>query len=127
LKIAYGIGQFINGQLAERIRPRVLLALGMISSAVLNLIFGLGTGFYFLLFVWAMNGYSQSLGWTSCMRVAKAWFPASRRGRGLGVIGTGIRSGGRHGRGVPEAQERGGGRAGPSRATRRLTAVLTGR
>jgi len=89
LKLAYGIGQFINGQLAERFRPRVLLAIGMMLSAVLNVVFGLGTGFYFLLFVWAMNGYSQSMGWTPCMKVASNWIPAGRRGRAIGIIGTG--------------------------------------
>ena len=89
LKIAYGLGQLINGQLSERFRPRLLLAIGMFGSAVLNVAFGLGTGFYFLLFVWACNGYCQSLGWTPCMRVIGNWFPQSRRGRVLGIIGTG--------------------------------------
>src|SRR5436189_1361701 len=35
LKIAYGIGQFFNGQLSERFSPRVMLAIGMFSSAAL--------------------------------------------------------------------------------------------
>lgn len=89
LKIAYGLGQFINGQLAERISPRILLAIGMLGSVALNLVFGLGAGFYFLLFVWMCNGYAQALGWTPCMRVASNWFSASNRGRTIGIIGTG--------------------------------------
>jgi sugar phosphate permease len=89
LKLTYGIGQAINGQLAERISPRYLLAVGMFGSAALNILFGLGTSFYFLLFVWACNGYFQSLGWTPCMRVAANWIPVLRRGRAIGVIGTG--------------------------------------
>jgi sugar phosphate permease len=89
LKIAYGLGQAINGQFAERISPRVLLSLGMFGSAILNILFGLGTGFYFLLFVWAANGYFQSLGWTPCMRVAANWIPVLHRGRAIGLIGTG--------------------------------------
>jgi sugar phosphate permease len=89
LKIAYGIGQAVNGQLAERFSPRLLLAVGMFGSAALNILFGLSTGFYFLLFVWACNGYLQSLGWTPCMRVAANWIPILRRGRAIGIIGTG--------------------------------------
>ena len=89
LKFAYGVGQLINGQLAERIRPRVLLAIGMLASAALNVLFGFATGLYFLLFVWAANGYAQSLGWPSTMRVTANWFPATRRGRAIGIIGTG--------------------------------------
>ena len=49
LKITYGLGQLLNGQLSERISPRLLLAIGMFGSATLNVVFGLGSGFYFLL------------------------------------------------------------------------------
>jgi OPA family glycerol-3-phosphate transporter-like MFS transporter len=89
LKMAYGIGQLINGQLSERFRPRLLLAIGMFGSAALNVAFGLSSGFFFLLFVWASNGYCQSLGWTPCMRVIGNWFPITSRGKVLGIIGTG--------------------------------------
>jgi len=89
LKLAYGIGQFINGQLAEHWRPRLLLALGMIASAALNVLFGWATALYFLTFVWACNGYVQALGWPPTMRVAANWFPALQRGRAIGIIGTG--------------------------------------
>ena len=88
-KIAYGIGQLLNGQLSERISPRVMLALGMFGSAALNVLFGFGAGFLFLLFVWAVNGFSQSLGWSPCMRVTANWIPVERRGKAIGIIGTG--------------------------------------
>jgi sugar phosphate permease len=88
LKVAYAFGQLLNGQLAERFAARWLLAAGMLGSAALNVVFGLSTGLYFLLFIWACNGYCQSLGWTPCVRVAANWFPVSRRGRAIGVLGT---------------------------------------
>lgn len=89
LKIAYGLGQFVNGQLAERYSPRMMLAAGMIGSAVLNIMFGFGTALYFFLFVWAANGYCQSLGWTPCVRVLGNWVPVRRRGKAMGIVGTG--------------------------------------
>ena len=89
LKLSYGIGQLVNGQLAERIGARRLLAIGMLASAALNVLFGLATGFYFLLFIWACNGYFQALGWPPTMRVAAAWFSPIQRGRAISVIGTG--------------------------------------
>ncbi|HZL91294.1 MAG TPA: MFS transporter [Pirellulaceae bacterium] len=89
LKIAYGLGQLLNGQLSERIPPRVMLAIGMFGSAALNVVFGLSAGFWFLLFVWATNGFCQSLGWTPCIRVAANWIPIERRGHAIGIIGTG--------------------------------------
>ena len=89
LKIAYAMGQFINGQLAERLSPRKMLALGMFGSAALNVAFGFGTGMYFFLFIWACNGYCQSLGWPPCMRVIGNWIPVLQRGKAIGIIGTG--------------------------------------
>jgi sugar phosphate permease len=88
LKIAYAVGQLVNGQFAERVPARWLLALGMLGSAALNVVFGLSTGLYFLIFVWACNGYCQALGWTPCVRVVANWFSATRRGRAIGVLGT---------------------------------------
>lgn len=89
LKLTYGFGQLLNGQLAERFSPRKMLALGMLGSAALNVLFGFSTGFYFLLFIWACNGYCQSLGWTPCMRVTSNWIPVYKRGKAIGIIGTG--------------------------------------
>ena len=89
LKLTYGVGQLLNGQLAERFSPRKLLAAGMFGSAALNVLFGFSTGFYFLLFVWATNGYCQSLGWPPTVRVVGNWVPVLRRGKAIGIIGTG--------------------------------------
>lgn len=92
LKIAYGVGQFVNGQCSEQFRPRVMLAIGMFASAALNVVFGFGTMLYFFLFVWACNGYCQSLGWTPCVRVIGNWIPISRRGKAIGIVGTGYQA-----------------------------------
>lgn len=89
LKLAYGVGQFINGQLAEHFSPRKLLAVGLLASAALNIAFGWATALYFLTFVWACNGYVQALGWPPTMRAAANWFPPTQRGRAIGIIGTG--------------------------------------
>lgn len=88
-KITYAAGQFLNGQISEIISPKRLLAVGMLSSALLNVAFGFGTAFYFLLFIWAMNGYAQSLGWPPCMRIVANWVSPVHRGRVVGLIGTG--------------------------------------
>ncbi len=88
-KLTYAAGQLLNGQLAEFISPKRLLAIGIFGSALLNIAFGFGTAFYFLLFIWAMNGYAQSLGWTPCMRIVANWVSPIHRGRVVGLIGTG--------------------------------------
>jgi len=89
LKLAYGAGQFINGQLAEHWQPRKLLACGMLATAALNVAFGWVSALYFMTFIWACNGYVQALGWPPSMRVAANWFSPLQRGRAIGIIGTG--------------------------------------
>ena len=91
-KIAYAAGQLLNGQFSEQLAPRKLLAIGMIGTALLNVLFGFGAGLYFLIFIWACNGYSQSLGWTPCVRVLANWFPVLRRGKVIGFVGTGYQA-----------------------------------
>ena len=88
-KIAYASGQFLNGQFSEQLSPRKMLAIGMFGTALLNVLFGFGEALYFFLFVWACNGYIQSLGWTPCVRVLANWFPVERRGKVIGFVGTG--------------------------------------
>ena len=89
LKITYALGQLINGQLSEQLPPRKMLALGMLGSAAMCVCFGAGEAAGFLLFIWAMNGYCQSLGWTPCVRVMANWIPVTRRGKVIGIVGTG--------------------------------------
>jgi OPA family glycerol-3-phosphate transporter-like MFS transporter len=87
-KIAYAVGQLVNGQLAERLSARTLLAFGMLGSVACNVVFGFTASVEFLIFIWACNGYFQALGWTPCVRVAANWISASQRGRAIGIIGT---------------------------------------
>ena len=47
-KIAYAAGQLINGQLSERLSARKMLAIGMLGTAALNVVFGFSTALYFL-------------------------------------------------------------------------------
>jgi len=93
LKICYAVGQFINGQLGDRFGAKRMLLIGMVASVVLNFVFGFGAAIWFLLFVWAANGYFQSMGWPACVKVMSAWFPAKGRGKAMGFIGVGYQIG----------------------------------
>ena len=73
-----------------------VLAVGLLASAGLNILFGFATTVYFMIFVWACNGYVQALGWPPTMRVAANWFNITHRGRAIGIIGTGYQTSRRH-------------------------------
>ncbi len=88
LKVFYAIGQFINGALADRFGPRVLITLGLGVSAGLNMVFAHLHDFRWMAVTWAINGYFQAFGWTSVVRTTANWFPARLRDAASGILGT---------------------------------------
>jgi sugar phosphate permease len=85
----YAIGQFINGQLGDKLNSRRIITLGLLSSAVLNIIFGFSSGIIGLIIViWGLNGYFQSMGWGPTVKSMANWFPPKVRGKVSGRLGT---------------------------------------
>ncbi len=75
--ITYGVGKFCNGILADRTNPRFLMALGLLLSAVANLLFGFTTAVFLLVFLFAMNGWFQSMGFPPGARLLSHWYSPS--------------------------------------------------
>ena len=89
LFLLYAIGQFINGQLGDKLNSRRIITLGLLSSALLNIIFGfIGGMLGLMLVVWGLNGYFQSMGWGPTVKAMANWFPVSVRGKISGRLGT---------------------------------------
>ncbi|MDR9459754.1 MAG: MFS transporter, partial [Dehalococcoidia bacterium] len=85
---AYAFGQFVNGQLGDKLGGRVMIAAGLILSAVFNLLFGFSSIFTVMVVIWALNGYVQSMGWSPSVKTVANWFPRRMRGRISGIMGT---------------------------------------
>ena len=89
LFLLYAVGQFINGQLGDKLNSRRIITLGLLSSAVLNIVFGLTGGILGLMIViWGLNGYFQSMGWGPTVKAMANWFPIKVRGKISGRLGT---------------------------------------
>ena len=85
----YAIGQFINGQLGDKINSRRIITIGLLTSAVLNIIFGFTAGALVIMaLIWGLNGYFQSMGWGPTVKAMANWFPNKVRGRISGRLGT---------------------------------------
>jgi len=80
--ISYAVGQFINGQLVESLGAKRIATLGLVLSAVMNLLFGYADLFIFFVVIWSINGYAQSTGWPSVVKIISNWFKS-----GLGTVG----------------------------------------
>jgi hypothetical protein len=57
--IAYGFSKFVSGVLGSRTSPTMLLAGGLMATAVLNVAFGFSTSLVWFCTWWAMNGMLQ--------------------------------------------------------------------
>jgi sugar phosphate permease len=100
LTLMYAIGQFVNGQLADRFGTRVIASLGVLGSVAMNLavFFVLvaaspesanpRTLFWLIVFFWGVNGFFQAMGWSPMVRVMVHWFPSDTRGSVMGILGT---------------------------------------
>ncbi|MGM9738269.1 MAG: MFS transporter [Candidatus Cryptobacteroides sp.] len=98
LLAAYAIGKFVNGFLADYCNARRFMATGLIISALANLtmgILGIWSGyvgitgmtiFIVLAIVWALNGWSQSMGVPPAIVSLSRWFPLSERGSYYGFF-----------------------------------------
>lgn len=106
LTLMYAIGQFVNGQLADRFGTRAIASLGVLGSVVMNLaVFGVtlaarpeapdATGVLTLVVVfWGLNGFFQAMGWSPMVRLLAHWFPVKGRGKVMGVMGASYQFGG---------------------------------
>ncbi|MFH1491071.1 MAG: MFS transporter [Pseudomonadota bacterium] len=88
LFIMYSLGQFVNGQLGDKFGARKLVFVGMIGSVLLNILFSFSTAFGFMLVVWGLNGYFQSMGWSPQVKTMANWFTVAQRGKWMGLMGS---------------------------------------
>jgi sugar phosphate permease len=89
LTMMYAIGQFINGQLGDKLNSRRIIAIGLIASAVLNVIFGLvGGAIGLMVVIWGLNGYFQAMGWGPTVKCMANWYPSKVIGKMSGRVGT---------------------------------------
>jgi OPA family glycerol-3-phosphate transporter-like MFS transporter len=95
LFIMYAIGQFVNGQLGDKFGARRVVAIGLIVSAIINILMGFSFGILVILIIlWGINGYFQSMGWAPSVKTVANWYPPDQRGKRSGHLATSYLTGG---------------------------------
>lgn len=92
--VAYTLGQFASAALGPRTGARVLLLAGMAASALANVGFGLSSTYGSFLGMMVLNGFAQSVGWSTCIGTLAFWTKRSERGLLLGLWSTCYQVGG---------------------------------
>jgi OPA family glycerol-3-phosphate transporter-like MFS transporter len=84
--LAYAIGKFFGGGLADFIGGRRNFLAGMAGSVVFTVLFALGGGVPIFTLAWVGNRLVQSLGWVGMVKISSRWFSHSIYGTVMGVI-----------------------------------------
>ena len=83
--IAYAIGKFVNGFVADRVNVRRYIMFGLFVSAMANFVVGFHVPALMLAVVWFVNGLAQSTGAPCCVVALSRWWPKERRGTYYGI------------------------------------------
>jgi sugar phosphate permease len=81
----YAGGQFINGNLGDKLGGKAMMIAGAVLSLAANWVFSFGHTFLFFLLAWGANGYFQSMGFAPGSRLLSNWWDHKHRGFVYGV------------------------------------------
>ena len=84
--LAYAIGKFPSGGLADFLGGRRNFLLGMAASVVFTLLFAISGGLPLFTLAWIGNRGLQSLGWAGAVKITSKWFSFSAYGTVMGIV-----------------------------------------
>ncbi|MGA2133217.1 MAG: MFS transporter [Bryobacteraceae bacterium] len=84
--MAYAIGKFFLGSMADFLGGRRNFLIGMGGSILFTVLFSLGGGMPIFTMAWIGNRLVQSTGWAGMVKITSRWFSYSSYGAAMGVI-----------------------------------------
>ncbi len=84
--VAYAVGKFVSGSMADLFGGRRIFLSGMAGSILFTLLFVLSGGFPLFTLAWVGNRLFQSTGWVGLVKVASRWFSYSTYGTVMAVL-----------------------------------------
>jgi sugar phosphate permease len=84
--LAYAIGKFPSGGLADFLGGRRNYLFGMAGSVLFTFLFAVSGGMPLFTLAWIGNRAVQSLGWAGLVKITSKWFSFSTYGSVMGVI-----------------------------------------
>jgi len=81
----YAFGQLINGRLGAYFGYKRFMMVGVIASAVINVLISFQHSIPVIAILWGLNGYFQSMVWSNGLGVVNKWWPSKKRGFATGL------------------------------------------
>jgi OPA family glycerol-3-phosphate transporter-like MFS transporter len=84
--LAYALGKFVTGSLADFLGGRRNVLSGMLGSVIFTILFAAGGTLPLFTLAWIGNRAVQSLCWTGMVKITGKWFSYSAYGTAMGVV-----------------------------------------
>ena len=84
----FGLGDVVHGRLAEAFGLRLWVMLGAILTALFNWVTSLAVSSLTMAIPLGLAGFVNAACWAPAMSMISQWWPRSRRGIALGIVGT---------------------------------------
>ena len=84
--LAYAIGKFPGGWIADTLGGRRNFLGGMAGSILFTMLFTVAGGFPLMTTVWMGNRFVQAMGWPGMVKISSRWFSYSAYGTVMGII-----------------------------------------
>jgi len=81
----YAFGQLINGRLGAFFGYKKFMIVGVVASAILNVIISFQHSILVISILWGLNGFFQSMVWSNGLGVVNKWWPKKKRGFATGL------------------------------------------
>ena len=82
LFFTYGFGQIISGILSDKFDPGKIVAVGLVLTALCNLLFAFSNSLPVMAVLWGVNGFAQALFWPPIVRILSYYFDDSGYAKG---------------------------------------------
>ena len=73
LTVAYGVGQIISGMMGDKIKPQLLLSIGLSLAATCNIVMFFCHNTTVMTAVWCVNGFAHSMLWPPIVRLMSTY------------------------------------------------------
>lgn len=81
----YAFGQLINGRLGAFFGYKRFMIIGVVASAIINVVISFQHSVSVIAVLWGLNGFFQSMVWSNGLGVVNKWWPSTKRGFATGL------------------------------------------